>query len=330
MKITRLSRSAGVPHHPFPFDPAYGLDLDGLLKVPAPGNEPGDFAEFWRGLHRRALATPVEARLGAKTGTTAAGLDVFDVSFTSLGGVRVGGWAVAPADGVVERGFVIGHGYGGREEPDPELPAPRAAGIYFVARGLPARSLIPGIPSGASGHVLHGIESPESYIIGGCVADLWCAATALTELFPSAARRLDYSGISFGGGIGALALPWDERFSAAHLTVPTFGHHPLRVTLECVGSGAAVRARYLRDPRVLDVLAYFDAATAARHVRIPVQVAPALFDPSVPPPGQFAVANSLAGPVDMQVATAGHFPDYPEYEQELLELARATKEFFAE
>jgi hypothetical protein len=41
------------------------------------------------------------------------------------------------------------------------------------------------------------------------------------------------------------------------------------------------------------------------------------------------VANSLAGPVDMQVATAGHFPDYPEYEQELLELARATKEFFA-
>lgn len=330
MKITRLSRSAGVPHHPFPFDPSYGRDLDTLLKIAPPDNEPGDFAEFWQALYRQARTTPVEPRLGAKTGTTADGLDVFDVSFTSLGGVRVGGWVVAPADGVVERGFVIGHGYGGREEPDPELPAPRAAGIYFVARGLPTRSLLPGVPSEAPGHVLHGIEARDDYIIGGCVADLWCAATALTELFPSAARRLDYSGISFGGGIGALALPWDERFTAAHLVVPTFGNHPLRATLECVGSGAAVRERYLRDPGVLDVLAYFDAATAARRVRVPVQAVPALFDPSVPPPGQFAVVNALAGPVDVHVATAGHFMDYAEYEEESLALDRAMQEFFAE
>ena len=330
MKINRLSRSTGVSHHPFPFDPAYGLDLDGLLRVGAPDNAPEDFAEFWQGLYRRALATPVEPRLGARTGATADGLDVFEVSFTSLDGVRIGGWVVAPADGAVERGFVVGHGYGGRDVPDPRLPAPRAAGIYFVARGLPTKTLLPGVPSEAAGHVLHGVESRDASIIGGCVADIWCAATALTELFPGAARRLDYSGVSFGGGTGALALPWDERFTAAHLVVPTFGNHPLRVRLECVGSGAAVRERYLQDPRVLEVLAYFDAATAARHVRIPVQAVPALFDPSVPPPGQFAVVNSLAGPVDVRVATAGHFMDYPEFEQEMRGLDRAMREFFAE
>lgn len=330
MKINRLSHSAGVTQHPFPFDPTYGLDLDGLLKVAAPDNAPVDFAEFWQGMYRRALATSVEPRLGDKIGSTADGLDVFEVSYTSLGGARMGGWVVAPADGVVERGFVVGHGYGGREEPEPELPASRAAGIYFVARGLPTRSLMPGVPSVASGHVLQGIEARDEYIIGGCVADIWCAATALTELFPAAARRLDYTGISFGGGTGALALPWDERFTAAHLTVPTFGNHPLRVTLECVGSGAAVRERYLADPRVLEVLAYFDAATAARHVRIPVQVVPALFDPSVPPPGQFAVVNALAGPVSVELATAGHFMDYPEFEQETVALGRVMKEFFAE
>ncbi|WP_194912702.1 acetylxylan esterase [Catenulispora rubra] len=329
MKIDRLSESAGVSKHPFPFDPTYGMDLDDLLKVSAPDNAPGDFAEFWQGMYRRALATPVQPRLGGKAGTTADGLDVFEVSFTSLGGVRIGGWVVAPADGVVERGFVVGHGYGGRGEPDPWLPVARAAGIYFVARGLPTESLLPGVPSEAPGHVLYGIESRDDYIIGGCVADIWCAATALTELFPATARRLDYTGVSFGGGTGALALPWDERFASAHLMVPTFGNHPLRVTLECVGSGAAVRGRYLEDPRVLEVLAYFDAATAARHVRIPVQAVPALFDPSVPPPGQFAVVNALAGPVEVRVATAGHFADYPEYEQEMLAAGRSMREFFA-
>jgi cephalosporin-C deacetylase len=231
---------------------------------------------------------------------------------------------------VIERGFVVGHGYGGRDAPDPELPAPRAAGISFVARGLPTKSLLTGVPQEAGGHVLQGIESRADYIIGGCVADLWCAATALTELFPAAARRLDYTGVSFGGGIGALALPWDERFTAAQLVVPTFGNHPLRVRLECVGSGAAVRERYLADPRVLDVLAYFDAATAARHLRIPVQAVPALFDPSVPPPGQFAVVNSLAGPVDVRVLTAGHCDAYLEYEQEQQALAYARNAFFAE
>jgi len=330
MKINRLSRSAGVTQHPFPFDPAYGLDLDGLLKIGAPDNAPADFAEFWQAMFRRALATSVEPRLGDRVGRTADGLDVFEVSFTSLGGVRIGGWVVAPADGVVERGFVVGHGYGGREEPEPELPASRAVGIYFVARGLPTMSLMPDVPSVAFQHVLQGIESRDEYVIGGCVADIWCAATALTSLFPAAARRLDYTGVSFGGGIGALALPWDERFSAAHLVVPTFGNHPLRVTLECVGSGAAVRERYLTDARVLEVLAYFDAATAARYVRIPVQAVPALFDPSVPPPGQFAVVNALAGPVSVEVATAGHFMDYAEYEEEMLALGRAMREFFAE
>lgn len=121
---------------------------------------------------------------------------------------------------------------------------------------------------------------------------------------PEAAGRLTYLGTSFGGGIGALALPWDDRFHAAGLTVPTFGNHPLRVTLPCTGSGESVRTRLAEDPSVLDVLAYFDAATAARHIKIPVHVGAALFDPSVPPPGQFAVYNGLAGPRELLVLRA--------------------------
>src|SRR3954464_8241622 len=117
MEITKLSASPGIQRQPFSFDPAYGLDLEGLLEVRAPDAAPSDFADFWQRRYRQAMATPVEPLLGPEVGVTADGLAVFEVSFTSVGGIRIGGWLVAPTDGEVDRGFVIGHGYGGREAP---------------------------------------------------------------------------------------------------------------------------------------------------------------------------------------------------------------------
>jgi cephalosporin-C deacetylase len=327
--VTATSRPAPF-RHDHAFDPSYGYDLAALRRIAPPATEPADFAEFWTALHRAARAVEVRPRLGPwRTAASDPGTRVADVGFTSAGGVRIGGWLTVPADGVVERGFVVGHGYGGRQAPDPAPPAPRSAVIYPVARGLGSRSLLPGVPATPEGHVLNGIAARGSYVHGGCAADVWCAASALLELVPEASRRLDYTGGSFGGGIGALALPWDERFRRAHFEVPSFGHHPLRVTLECAGSGAAVRERWLAHPEVLDVLAYFDAATAARHLRIPVQVAAAVFDPFVPPPGQFAVHNALAGPASLHVMPAGHF-DHPDAAAEHARMLAARAEFFAE
>ena len=57
-------------------------------------------------------------------------------------------------------------------------------------------------------------------------------------------------------------------------------------------------------------LGFFDAATCATRVDMPVVVAPALADPAVPPPGQFAVANAFAGDTTVVVASAGH-AEYP-------------------
>ena len=77
-----------------------------------------------------------------------------------------------------------------------------------------------------------------------------------------------------------------------------------------VGSGESVRQYHRKHSEVLEVLVYFDAATAARSIRIPVLVSAALFDPAVPPPGQFAVYNGLGGPKELFVRQCGHF-DYP-------------------
>jgi cephalosporin-C deacetylase len=308
-----------------PPDPTYGYDLERLLTVPAPVG-PVDFAEFWERTFEETMRVPlrIERR---EIASPHAGVKVWEVEFDSLDGVRIGGWITMPADGKFVRGVVAGHGYGGRSEPAPCEPGLPAVSIYPCARGFD-RSARPDIPNQAAGHVRHGIENRETYVFRGCAADLWCAASVLIELYPEIAGALHYSGGSFGGGIGALALPWDKRFRTAYLDVPSFGNHPLRVQLPCVGSGESVRLYYKRHPEVLDVLAYFDAATAARYIHIPVFVAAALSDPAVPPPGQYAVYNGLAGPKKLYAKKASHC-EYPEEQQENAELWEQVPEWLA-
>ncbi|MFE2021126.1 acetylxylan esterase [Streptomyces sp. NPDC059499] len=317
--------------HDFSFDPAHGHTLDELLRIPAPA-APEDFEAFWKERHSEARAVATAPEIGPVEAERD-GVRLHEVSFTSVGGVRLGGWLALPVEGPAEHGFVIGHGYGGRQDPGVEvpLPLPRSAAILPCVRGMGSRGLWPGIPDTAARHVLHGVGSRETYVIGDCVADLWCAASALQELLPElrGPGALGYVGESFGGGLGALALPWDERFGAAQLTVPTFGNHPLRLTLPCSGSGESVRAHHREHPGVMEVLRYFDAATAAARLELPTFVAAALFDPAVPPPGQFAVHNALPGPRELLVLGAGHF-EYEGQAADLAELRTRRRRFFGE
>ncbi|MFD6424584.1 acetylxylan esterase [Streptomyces sp. NPDC060198] len=331
--------------HAYSFDPRHGHTRESLLKVPAP-TAPGDFEEFWRARYEEARAVDTAPELGPVE-EERDGVRVHGVTYTSVGGVRLGGWVALPygpvpggaptagSAGPARYGFVVGHGYGGRDRPGPDLPLPLpgAAAILPCVRGMGTRGRVTGIPDTADAHVLHGIGARDTYVIGDCVADLWCAASALLTLLPELDRpeapRLGYLGESFGGGLGALALPWDARFGAAQLTVPTFGNHPLRLTLPCTGSGEAVRAHHRAHPEVTEVLAYFDAATAATRLTVATLVAAALFDPAVPPPGQFAVYNALAGVRELQVLTAGHFA-YRGMVEEIRALRAHRERFFGE
>jgi cephalosporin-C deacetylase len=311
--------------HGFPFDPTYGYNLDSLKQVGHP-EEPADFVSFWT--NRFNLTTQIPPRIERRiaNGFKHPDIDVFEIEFDSLDQFRVGGWLTVPKTQRVSRGIVIGHGYGGRTQPDLFLSDPPAAMIFPCARGFD-RSMRPNLPGQAAAHVLHGIETPQTYLPGKCAADLWAASSALLELFPQTAEDLLYRGVSFGGGIGALAIAWDNRLRRAFLDVPTFGNHPLRLTMQCIGSGESVRQYSKSHPHVINVLQYFDAATAAHHTHIPVMVSAAVFDPAVPPPGQFAVYNSLAGARRLFVREASHFT-FPGQTQEDARLQIEIKDWF--
>lgn len=309
--------------HPFPFDPTYGYSLEQLLAIqPPPG--PSDFREFWEARYERAIGLDPEARI--QPTHTAGPWQVADLTYRSTDGFQIGGWALLPRDGEIRAGVVYGHGYVNLEGPDYEIPLAHTAILVPCLRGM-GRSQRPPISSESHWHVLHDIDKRERYIHGGCVEDLWLGVSALLQLFPHVAGKVGLIGVSFGGGIGAMALPWDARIERAHLEVPSFGHHPLRLTLPTFGSGAAVIAYEKRRGGVLETLRYYDAATAASSIRIPVHVAAARFDPAVAPPGQFAIYNALAGPKELFVLDAGHF-DYPNQARQKDELRVKLVRFF--
>lgn len=294
-----------------PMDATYGYDLQDLLEVPAP-QAPERFEQFWRDLARRARDIDPAPEL-AEYPMAAPGHDLHRVQFTSLGGLRLGGWVALPKDQPARVGVVVSHGYGGREEPElAGIPAD-AAVIYPVARGLPSVSLLPQVRRPEHGHVLEGIGSMHTYVLGDCAADVWCAASALHRLVGEI--PLVFAGGSFGGGQGALAVPWDDRFVAAALRVPSFGQYDIRLSVPCTGSGELVREYVQWHPRAREVLRYFDAATAAAWLRVPTLFGCALWDPSVPPPGQFAVYNAAREAIGeearLQVLSAGHEDGYP-------------------
>ena len=312
--------------HPYDFDPTYGLGIDELRAIRPPAAPP-DFDDFWRTRHARALAVNPRPQL-SKSGSSHPNWHVHDIVYTSTDDFRIGGWLLLPRDGRIRRGLVVGHGYGGRDLPDFDIPVEQTAVLFPCSRGL-SRSSRPPVSSDSTWHVLHDIDKRERYILRGCVEDLWLAVSVLAGLFPGLGGRIGYIGASFGGGIGALAIPFDKRIDRGHLVVPTFGNMPLWLTLPTTGSARSVQTYGKTHRNVLTTLRLYDAATAATRIEVPMLLAVARFDPMVAPPCQFSVANALptSNHHETFVLDAGHF-DYVESEQQYALLSEKVGRFF--
>ena len=310
--------------HNYSFDPCYGHTLESLLAV-APPPEPLDFADFWKSRYERALSVEPQPVL-SENRPAQPGFEVRDIGYESTEGFRIGGWLVTPVSGPIRRALLVGHGYGGRDAPDLDLPLADAAYLFPCFRGL-SRSRRHDVSDNPAFHVLHDIDKPDRYLIGGCVEDVWVGVTVLERLFPEVTGHVGYQGTSFGGGIGAMAMAWDLRIRRGALNVPTFGHQPLRLGLPTIGSGDAVSRFERRCGHVMETLQYYDAALAARHISVPTHVAAALFDPAVAPPGQFAIFNALPGPKELFVLEGGHF-DFPGKPAQELRLFQDLQRFF--
>lgn len=286
------------------FDSSYGHTLETLRAIP-PIAPPEGFASRW--MRWRDEARRVDAAPAVLSTDDSTGRRISVIEHSGVDGTRLRAWFVEPVSGAARVGVVHSHGYGGRDAIDLARVPDDAAAIFPVARGLPTLNAGVGAPEPRDEHVLAGIDDPDRYALGLCARDLWLAGDALVGL--AGDLPLYYVGESFGGGIGALALPWDDRYVGATLIVPSFGQYDERLAVPCLGSGEVVRTHVAAHPEAREVLRWFDASSSMTLTRLPVRVEAALWDPYVPPQGQFAVANAV-GALELEVLPAGH-AEYP-------------------
>ena len=307
------------------FDPSYGYSLNQLLAITTP-KEPKDFDSFWLSRYQKALSLTPKPHIKL-IHNNKFGWRVFMLTFTSTDKIIIHAWLLVPTTGLIKHSFIVGHGYGGCDEPDYHLPFKESALLFPCFRGL-ALSTQPPFSSEPYWHVLHNIHQKETYILGGCVEDLWLSVSVMLILFPQTAGHLGYLGISFGGGIGALALACESRISKAHFNVPSFGHQSLRIRLPSNGSAHSVQQFYCQHKKMtLNTLRYYDAAIAAKRIDQPIHCALATFDPCVAPPGQFAIYNALSCEKHLFLLEAGHH-SYPNQAQQETELLTELDAFF--
>ena len=288
--------------HNYSFDPSNGYTQEELLKIQSPAEVEG-FADFWRNNYELVMAKKPEYKVEAELWCPRSDERFYRIRVKNYDGVEIVMFIARPENS--QGGLVVGQGYG--NPGTGVLSRYRLTTAFACVRGL-GFSQCYDIPWEPNDHVIYGIESKETYILRGAIADQWMAASVLLDMFPDTADNLNYMGSSMGGGMGALLLAWDKRFKAAHLNVPTFGAE-IRFDFESAGSGEACRKYIMEHPESRKVLAWFDASAAAKYITIPVCCAPALFDPRVPPVGQFSICNSIDEKYKTQfIREVGHFP----------------------
>lgn len=301
--------------------------LEELLAIKAP-REPKSFTSFWQAAYQDILSFRPEITL-QDTGEIRKHWQVYKVRYTSTDQVNIGAWLLVPKNNQIRRMFVVGHGYGGRTEPDFHLPFADAAILFPCCRGI-SISPHPPISSDPYWHVIHNVHLKEKYIIKGCVEDLWVSVTVMETLYPHLKNKLGLIGISFCGGVGALALAQDKRIAKAHFNVPTFGHNPLRIKTPSHGSAKSLQDFFRKEPiKLMRTLRYYDAAIAAKYIDVPVHFALALKDSVVTPLGQFAIFNAMVSNKQLFVLDAGH-EHYANYFKQYKQLKNEIAEFFSD
>lgn len=262
------------------------------------------FREFWMAQYAAAKAWKISYHVEDELWSPDPDCRIYKIRFTSTDGFSIGMWIARPKGSA--GGSLVAHGYG-----NPSTPPATAKGERTIAlpclRGL-GLSQCKEIPWRPAEHAGYGFDDPAHYVITAGVRDLWIALTIMIDMFPDTAENIVCRGGSLGGAMGAMAIPWDERIHYGDLNVPTLGG---RILLDCPaapGTPGYTRIRQaLADASGMRTIDYCNASAAAQFIRVPTIITPALKDDVVPPPGQFAVANSIPEKYRiMRIREVGH------------------------
>ena len=285
------------------------MAVKGLERFKPNLDPPKDFHAFWDSTVAELGSTAPEIVLGPPE-PTASGAELRRIRFRSLGGARISAYLLRSRSGRPCPVIVHAHGYNDRYEVRGEWG--RDCHVFgFDARGF-GRSVEDAHRS-RHGYVLTGIESPESSILRGAVADYLQAARVARDLLQDDATTTTFKGFSFGGALSLMAAALSTQPNILVLGQPTFGWHAERRRVSLAGSTHEVNRYLERYPWRLDAvsrtLEYFESAHFAPLVTAPTIVGIGLDDDVVPSRTVLAIVNYLRCPTEIRLLPVSHSND---------------------
>jgi len=290
----------------------YGLSEAETLSHTVSGKPPRGFDAYWHETREAIESMPVSFR-GTIDGP------INEVVFESWRAVRIVGRLMLPehhATGSLRGAVITTHGYeaddGFPDEQEPWTDSGLAT-LRLRIRGYPPSTL--DVPDLRDDWILHGIESPETWIVRGAVVDLMQAYRCLRRRVGPACP-ISLHGESFGGGLAVIAAAqlaaMGDPPARLAIALPSFGDWRWRRERYCNGAGgqinAMLKAMRADADRIMQTLLYGDACFHARKITIPTLCKLALRDDVVPAPAAAAVFNALQSPVKARLVTPfGHF-----------------------
>jgi cephalosporin-C deacetylase len=259
--------------------------------VPEPSRcdvgRPADFDAFWRETLAAAERIPLNPTFARNELRCSDEVDVYDVRYDSLDGVRVSAWYCVPrnATGPLP-GLILPPGYI-QDPPIPKDWAARGYAALFPAPRGKVRSREQ-FDAGYPGLLTHNIVDRNTYGYRGFYVDTLRAIDVLKGRSEVDAARIGVYGSSQGGALAivlpalrpddivaaAAGVPYlTDYLGAAELT-RTYPFHEINDYLQLYPQ---------RRAAVKETLAYFDCLNFAPQVRCPIVVSLGTQDNIVPP-----------------------------------------------
>jgi cephalosporin-C deacetylase len=267
---------------------------------------PSDFEAYWADVIEATTAIPLDLQLQHVPGRSTEDVDVYDVHYTSLDGLRIAAWYCRPRQAAPPYpGLIITPGY----ISEPVIPKSWAKQGYATLALAPRGKLRsnatynPGYP----GLLVDNIVDRDTYSYRGFYMDAYRSVDVLAALPEVDAGRIGVYGSSQGGALAIVmaalrpdsitcavsGAPYLCGFMAAARLTRSYPYEEINEYL---------RLHPEDETRVETAVSYYDGINFAPMIRGPMMLHVGAVDDVCPPETGLAVYDRLSCPKRLVVA----------------------------
>jgi cephalosporin-C deacetylase len=288
--------------------PCLDFPLSELQAYTGTNPRPADFDDYWKRALAELDATDPKPQLTLWDGIQPKNSEVFDLTFTGVGGARIYAKYVRPKHAASPHPAILEfHGYTGHSGDWMDKLRFSGEGVAVASmdcRGQGGRSEDPGGTKGNThhGHIIRGLsEGPEKLLFRNIFLDTVQLARVVASFDEVDQSRLACTGGSQGGALSIACAALEPRIRRCVSIYPFLSDYKRVWNMDLVKDAYAELKAYMRmfDPlavnreKIFETLGYIDVHHLAPRIQADVVMALTLQDAICPPSTQYAVFNNL-------------------------------------